>query len=213
LKGVVNVLLGWILGLGSATFTQWRRDRKKALATKRAIRRELRETAHRLLSLVYILSQRHGMFDRALLEWMQPQIERYEGPNPKDGMLTGVKGLLSNTDAQLAQFAKAIQGTVPPQFVPFEDVPYTKVAIANLHEQDPEFTVRALDVVSHLRMFNEARENGLHYSRLTFAPGLTAENHEKAMWNALQAEQTMTKRARIIIDKITELEAVSGKDA
>jgi hypothetical protein len=29
------------------------------------------------------------------------------------------------------------------------------------------------------------------------------------MWNALQAEQQMAKRARIIIDKITELEEIS----
>lgn len=213
LKGVANVVLGWTLGVVSAGFTQWRKDRKRARATKTAIARELRETAHRLLALIYKLEERHGGLNRNLLEWMRPQIERYEGPNPKGGLLAGVSGLLSRTDAELAQFAAHLQKTTPPQFVPREDAPYTTVAVAQLHEHDPEYAVRALDVLSHIRMLNESRENELYYSRLTFAPGLTTENHEKAMWNASQAEQQMARRARIIVDKITELEEMFPQDA
>jgi hypothetical protein len=87
LQDAGNVVLGAILGFAGATWSDWWKDRKKAQAMRIAIRRELRETAHRFLGMVYTLNQKHGGFNRELLEWMQPQIERYDGPNPRDGML------------------------------------------------------------------------------------------------------------------------------
>jgi hypothetical protein len=55
-------------------------------------------------------------------------------------------------------------------------------------------------------MLNDARENGLFHTRLTFTPGLTAANHERVRQGVDNAEIMMARRARIIIDKITALE-------
>ena len=87
LQDAGNVVLGAMLGFAGAAWSDWWKDRKKARAVKIAIQRELRVTADRFLGLVYMLNRRHGGFNRELLEWMKPQIERYEGPNPSDGML------------------------------------------------------------------------------------------------------------------------------
>ena len=206
LRDIGKIALGWILGLGSTSFTEWHRSRKRRRETKTAVSRELRETAYRFLVLVYTLEGRSGTFGRPLLEWIRPQIEQYAGPNPKDGLLSGVEKLLTETDQDLARFANHLQTTTPPQFVPRFDVPYVTGAVPQLHSCEPEYAVRVLDVLAHIQMFNEARENGLHYLRLTFVPGLSRENHEKAMWNVTEMETQMARRARIIVDKITELE-------
>ena len=203
---VINIVLGWALGLGSALLTQRWNERRRARAVKRAISRELRETAHRLLALVYRLEGRFGGLDRELLEWMHPQIQRYAGPNPKDGMLAGVTGLLHSSDAEILQVARQLQATTPPPFIPAEEARYTASVVGQLHDLDPEYAVRVIDVLSHLRMLNDAREDGLYYHRLTFTPGLTEENHETAIANVDRGQKQMAKRARIVIDKITALE-------
>ena len=36
-------------------------------------------------------------------------------------------------------------------------------------------------IIAHIRMLNDARENALFHLRLTFTPGLTQDNHTRAM--------------------------------
>ena len=140
---------------------------------KAAIRRELRETAHRFLGLVYMLERRHGGFNRELLEWLLSQTERYEGPNPREGMLTGLRGMLGQSDDQLYAMAAHFQATMPPQFVPVEEPAYTAGSVSAIHDLEPDYARRVLDILAHIRMLNDARENGLFHTRLTFTPGLS----------------------------------------
>ena len=206
IKDSSGVILGWALGLGSALLVDWRKDKKKVGSVKTAISRELREVAHRLLALVYKVEGRRGRLDRQLLEWMHPHVQRYAGPNPSEGILAGVKGLLTQSDAELAQLAAYLQANAPPRFWPREEPSYTTAAVAKAHELDPDYAVRVLDILSHIRMLNDARENGLYYTRLTFVPGITPGNHANAVQNADGADDQMAKRARIIVDKVTALE-------
>lgn len=209
IRDAAIVILGWALGLGSALLVDWRRDRRKISATKTAVSRELRELAYRLVCLVYMAESHRGRLNREVLEWLRPQVERYAGPHPKDGLLGGVSGLLKGSDAELAR-AAAHGASLSPQFYPSQEAPYSEAAAAQAHGFDPDYAVRVLDVLSHLRMYNETREQEVHYSRLTFAPGITPENYERAVRNAVQAEDQLSRRARIIVDKITKLEEVCG---
>jgi hypothetical protein len=206
LRDAGNVVLGAVIGFVGAALSESWKDRKKARAMKDAIRRELRETAHRFLGLVYTLSQRHGGFDREMLEWMKPQVERYQGPNPRDGMLAGVTGFLGQTDDQIAAFAEHMKARMAPQFVPHEEPAYTTASIGVIHDLEPDYAARVLDILAHIRMLNDARENGLFHTRLTFTPGLSEGNHDSARQGIDNAEIMMARRARIVIDKITALE-------
>ena len=206
IKDSSGVILGWALGLGSALLVDWRKDMKKVGSVKTAISRELREVAYRLLALAYKVEGRRGRIDRQLLEWMHPHVQRYAGPNPSEGILSGVEGLLTQSDEELAKLAAYMQANTPPQFWPREEPGYTAAAVAEAHQMDPDYAVRVLDILSHIRMLNDGRENGLYYTRLTFAAGITEENHAKAVQNADRADDQMAKRARIIVDKITALE-------
>lgn len=211
-KDAANVLLGWLLGVGSTWAAEKIRERKKGKAVKLAISLELREVALRLLSLVYTIQGRHGGLTKDLLQWMVPALERYSGPNPTDGILEGVRGLLQAEEEEFAKATAYLATTTPPQFYPREDPTYTMAAVSQLHDLDPDYTVRVLDVLAHIRMLNDSREHGLHYSRLTFTPGLTSENHAKATQNADTAEVMSAKRARLIVEKIMALETLPNRD-
>lgn len=204
-KDLAGVLIGWALGLGTAVFVESRKERKRIRGIKAAVALELQEIAHRLLLGVFKTESRCGTVNRELLEWMLPLVQRYAGPNPKEGVLAGVAGLLKRSDEELAALAAHEKATTPPQFWPREEAPYTSIAAAQAHDLEPEYAVRLLDVLSHIRMLEDLRENQMYYSRLTFAPGITDENHEKAVRNADAAEEQRGKRARIIITKISKL--------
>jgi hypothetical protein len=204
-----GVVLGWGLGLASTPVVEWRKKRKTVCSRKIAISREFREMALRLVFLIYAVERRQGRLNRELLEWMRPQIQRYGGvgPNPSKNFLAAVEGLLKRSDDELAQFAAYEKSNTPLHFFyPREEASYATEIVVQAHDFEPDYAERLLDILSHLRMLNEAREDGLYYHHLTFTPGMSAENHKAAIQNVSGAGEQIAFRARIIVDKITALE-------
>src|SRR6266851_114940 len=187
-KSMSSVTLGWALGIGSALIIERRKKRRKAKAIQIAVSMELREVAHRLLGIAYKIEARLGGVNRELLEWMLPQIQRYAGPNPRDSLLASVGGLLQATDADLAKLAAYEQAHTPPQFLPQQEASYATAVATEAHDFDPDYAVRLLDILSHIRMFNDTRESCLFYTRLTFTPGMTDENHRTLIQNVDAAD-------------------------
>jgi hypothetical protein len=142
-------------------------------------------------------------FDRKLLEWLHTQGKRYS--DPERGLMQGVAGFLKGTDDDLKKVATHLRETTGPQFVPLQTANYASAAVPQLHEHDQNFAVAVLDILTHLEMFNEYREHWVHYFHLTFNPDLGV-SYAKAVDNVDKAEVNMSHRARIIIDKITNLE-------
>lgn len=147
-----------------------------------------------------------GTINREFLEWVYPHVQRYSGPNPKDGILTGISGLLSCSDEELKALSAHERETSSSVYWPFIGATYSAIAINQAHDFEPEYTVRVFDILSHLRMFNDIRENGLAYNRMTFEPGLSEENLRRIVKNADDSDLNLQKRAQIVIEKITELE-------
>jgi hypothetical protein len=201
-KDTAQIVFGWALGLGSAVAVDRWKKRRQSEAAKNGISLEFRELALRLVLVVYKLEARKGQVDRKLLEWMQPYIERYAGPNPTERILASVAGLLKASDAQLAQFAEHLKATTPRFFFPKEESSYATAIVSQVHDFDPDYAVRVLDILSHLRMFNEAREDRMYYHHLTFAGGLTPENHDRALANIDAADDLVSLQARAIVEKI-----------
>jgi hypothetical protein len=89
-KDFGGVILGWVLGLGTGLIVDKVKGKEKREVVQRGILTELREVAHRLLFVVFLTKRRHGKMDRNLLEWMQTQIEKYEGPRVAQTSLVDV---------------------------------------------------------------------------------------------------------------------------
>lgn len=210
LKALMNygaVILGWALGFMSALLSDKLKARSRRKAVTGAISTELREIAFRLVSVAWLIQRRRGAFDRELIRWVLQHAEQYGGPNPKGGVVEGMQGLLSRTDAELAALAAHERATAAPGlFQPGIEALYSATAMSGADDLDPSYSLMVLDILSHIRMFNDVRENGLFYQRLTFDSRLGGDNHKKVVQNADLTEDQLAKRARIIVDKIIALE-------
>jgi len=205
-----GVVLGWLLGLGTAIIADWWRGRRKAAAAKTAILGEFNELSYRLVGVVFRVESRCGRLDRDLLQWLQSATQRYRGPNRVDLLPAGFAEMLKATDSDLGQLNEFAKDQLKASFFPAEQAPYATAAIAQAHEFDADFAVRVMDVLSHLRMYNEVRESGIQYTHMTFEPGLEQENHALIVENADNADNQLSKRARAIVDKIAALEVEFG---
>lgn len=105
IKNLSGITLGWILGFASSLIRDWLKKKRKRADTRRAIATELHELAYRLLGVVYLTESAFGNFDRKLLEWMFPLVQKYEGPSPKENIFVGISDLLKKSDTEVAQFA------------------------------------------------------------------------------------------------------------
>lgn len=202
------MIVGWALGFSSGWLIEWNRERKNCRAIKRVIRTELIDVGYRLVGVVYFVYERKGtLFNRKVLEWMLAWAELYAGPNPKEGLLAGVKELLSRSDAELKQEAarQAGQPSEPSLFVPRVEASYSSAVVAHVQDFDPDYAQRVLDVLAHIRIFNDIRENCLFYQKLTFTPNLSDDNHRVAVLDAEMSLEELAKRAHIIVDKIRAL--------
>lgn len=209
-KNLAGVVVGWFLGFASAISSDWWKKRNRVRTIKRAVSRELRELAHRCVFYVFAVARKRGTIDRDLLKWMKEQLSCYTGPNPIPATAEGLEKMLkmdaSELDAALPLANEMFKAAARRSFIPREEASYATVAASQVHDFAPDYAVRLLDILSHLRMYNEARENQTYYFRLTFDASLSEESHANAIQNVDGAEDAMALRARIIVDKITELE-------
>lgn len=198
----VGVVLGWALGLASAGILGWRKTKKRDSAARAAILMEFDELAYRMAGVVLKVESQAGRLDRPLLEWLETATDRYSGPNRVDLIPSNLAQMLKTPDADLKRLNAVLKAKPKSAFYPAEQAPYATATVAQAHEFEPEFALAVMDVLSHLRMYNEVRENGLHYTFMTFEPGLDLANHVRISQNAESADLELSKRARAIVDKI-----------
>jgi len=86
------------------------------------------------------------------------------------------------------------------------EAPYTTFALSEAGGFEQDYSGRLLDILAHLRIFRDVHEHYVYYQHLTFEPGVSGENHERAVGTARESSQRLSQRARILIDKIIALE-------
>ena len=179
-----------------------------ATAIQEALLDEMREVRHRMGIVVYVVETRLGRLDRALLEWLLPLMKANQGPNRMEDAIRAVEGLLSRSDEDLAIAARRGMRqpgrglTMPPVGLPlFESMRDRLPSLAR------GFRQRILDLVEHVRMFNKGCSDADAFTQLTFQPGITSENHAKAIRNAEDLYGQLAFRARVIAERVGELEA------
>lgn len=134
-------------------------------------------------------------------------MEKYEGLHAKNPMITAVSVLLKLNDAELAHQVKQLKADAPPnQSVGRIDADYTRATVIQVHDFEPDYAVRVLDILTHLRFFNDARDNAIFYERLTFTPNLSKESYDNAIQNVGFSRTNMVAQSRGIVGMITRLE-------
>jgi hypothetical protein len=197
-----SVVLGWVLGIGSAALSTWWSNRNKLRATKDSIFIELEEVAQRLMYSVYYIESKRGKFDRELLTWFQAQLDAYKGVNKVGRLPEAISGLLTLNDADLAQITARQTATSGDTSSPRESAPYSEAAMAQSEAFDPKFAAQLMDILANLRILEDCREASLYYLRLTFDGTVTPDNHQRAQANLNASDAKLSQVARRTVDKI-----------
>ena len=206
LETVLFLVLGWLFGLLSPTIVDAIKRRREIKEVKAALIVELQELQYTLIGMVFLIADHTGKYDRKLLEWMRPIVERYEGIHYTDSILKMVKESLTLSDEQLAMLAEKTKGdsskglSLKKHFAPLLDS-----KIAQLGSFDQPFQNILLEVRSYLNMINEHIEHYNFYFYKTFDSSLTLEIRANISDNMQGSYNVISEQACIVVDLIERL--------
>ena len=75
-------MLGWLLGVLSPVITHGIMASRKTDEFRRGLRAELEEFAARVIPIVHLMANHHGVLDKDLFEWLYQHEKRYRGAHP-----------------------------------------------------------------------------------------------------------------------------------
>jgi hypothetical protein len=202
---LVCIIFGSVLTLLLTVLPQWWSSRQKLRAVKTAVFMELEEVARRLAFCVFRVESRRGRFDREALTWLRSQLAVYRGLGQRTLLPEVVVKLLALPDSDLDGMAAQYAATTGDTSFVREEAPYSASAVPLANEFEAQFAARLMDILAHLRMFEDCRQNGAYFLRLTFDGTISVENHRRAQVNLNAFDAKLSQLARTTAEKIVAL--------
>lgn len=207
-NAILILLLGWLLGTLNPSIIRRIENGDRRKKIRSALKIELKELCHVMAAVVYIIALRFGNYDRALVEWLIPILENYEGENPSENTLHLLKKQQELDDIEFAKFvALGKANTEAGLSVKKYNLPYLELKVGELSLFSEQFQRLVLNVLADLHSFNATVEEAKSYLKLTFEP-ISEENRAIASENLKTSYQNIEERARIIIERIKKLEKI-----
>jgi len=203
---VLFLLLGWLLGLLSPLITDAIKHRRERRETEAAIRVELKEVQFRLVGTIWLLATRTERFNRSLIDWMRPIVERYKGLNPTDGVVQTFKSTEGLTDEQLAGLARKLDPG--PQFrlsLKKYSTPMIDSKISMLNGFGSEYQNLVLELKAVLNLLNEEVDQFRFYFNQTFISSLSEKNRVAIAANIETSYATVFNGAQRAVDLIERI--------
>lgn len=207
LEKIAFVFLGWLLATLSPIIADAIRRQCEVKETKKALLAELRELRYRLAIVTLRIEQDLGRVDRSLLEFMKPVIAGYSGSMPSESIVNFVDTMLVATDDQIAALndhtRKPANSGAHLKSYP---APFLENRLKVVSWLPTRVQAMMLEIHTQLHVFDSERENTEYYFRLAFDSGLTEENRTVVGINMNEGYKNVSKVAKVIIQRIGELE-------
>jgi len=208
------VFLGWVLGMVSIWITEGVKNWKNRVETDRAIQTELNELRLKLLCSIYLLRMRLGTFDRNLLNWMVPLIERYQGSHVPDPIVARLQDLAALDDARIqdavtvhAQSTSQQGLTLKKYTVPYLEAKMSQLGTFSEPKQSALFSIKA-----HMDLLNQEIEAARRYADKTFDSTITTDNHAKILNNVMTRYQYAAEGAETVVHLINKLDQIRNRE-
>ncbi|MEW5875698.1 MAG: hypothetical protein AB1752_11035 [Candidatus Zixiibacteriota bacterium] len=210
--GLVTLLIGWGLGIAShivveAISRRHRVDRFRATSSE-----ELRTIAIRYVWLVWKLESRIGGPDSDLARWLSGKLVELEGASLSQATRELAEKLKSYSEEQmtLLRDVELVRATGDALGIKPFGLPYLSSQIQLIPELPLALQLSFLEVLSlHERINHEIAVAESFFLR-TFDSSLTPENHGIIKDNLISSYQSLSKRARQLVDEITNARALLG---
>lgn len=203
---ILFLLLGWAFGLLGPAIVDAIKRQREVIQVRNALLGELHEVKYRLALSAYYTEKRFGAVDRPYLQWLRCIVLEYKGDKPKDSILALVDGQLGMTDDQIALIAKreladSESGLTLKKYL----VPLLDSRIPSLWFFESRFQQLLLEVRAELNLLNEEVDQARYYFGLTFTK-LEGDNPARVHGNLTESYRQIAKRAKLAVDKISNLE-------
>lgn len=209
---VAYVLLGWLLGILSPIAIRHgeRHRRKKEVAS--GLRAEFAELRVRVAMTSYLITLRHGNFDRAFLEWLTPFFDGYQGSWPATKILQTIQDMIGYTDEQLAAVAALGRAEENGSLsLKRNRLPYLEANLGSLDLFSERAKLLAVEIAAQSEIINEEVERVRFFYALTFDSSLSTENHEQVRQSVIEASLGVESLGRNLLGKLSEIDKVLEK--
>jgi len=198
MAGIIEVCVGWILGIGSSyVFRIYDRNEKKNNFIN-GIQAELLELLPRIVSNVYVGKRETGKLNHDVLKWIDSKgIPEY----------TFVKHLLSYPAEEFSQALAIMRSEKAGQrpILKMFNVDYIERNIDMLPLMDEKIQLVTITITNRLKLVNQEIENYRFYFEKTFDPESCKTNLEIINTNIEGSLNVISRELTKIADKITEL--------
>jgi hypothetical protein len=198
------ILLGSLLGILSPGLIDWIRRAHARKPIRKAIEAELDEMRYTLASLAYRHHSHLGSLDHDFLRWQEFIEAAYQGSDKDSSTLAALRQIINQTPDQLrsAQEARSSEGNslTLKQYA----LPFLTSQLAVLHDHEPEFQRRVLQVHAQLELLNADVPYLMRQHELTFG-NLSTGNYAVVQKNIKDGYRTIANRAKLLADRITQI--------
>jgi hypothetical protein len=208
---VLFVFLGWLLATLSPLIADAIRRRREVRESREALLAELAELKYRMALVVYLVEQQHGSVDRKLLEWLQPIIIGYKGAMPSSAIAKQIENELALTDEQVHALHAATRKPESALSLKSYPAPFLENRLKTISWFPIGIQALILEIHTQLGILEEERKNSEYFFRMSFDEKLSEVNRDRIEQNLGSTYKNASKAAKIIANRISELEKSWGK--
>lgn len=203
---ILYLLLGWLLGLLSPHISERIKRHYQKNDLRCGIVSELKEIKVRLVSTVYLLTKKIGVYDKQFIDWVKKNLEGYEGSYPTKKILSNLENLSSHANnKQLAEiqllYCDEEGGLSLKKFY----LPFLESKIELFPIFTDKFRSLIFEIRSQIQVINEEIDNAQFYFRKTFDSAMSAENHKIVRQNLKSCYENIERQVKLTVGKINDL--------
>ena len=152
---------------------------------------------------------RSGTFDRLLLHWLKPIVDKYTGPHSLDltPVLTALQILNDFNDTQLREYVRIHSTPMTPLSLKKYSVPYIESKMDHLALFNEKTQGILLAIKAHVELVNQEVDASRFYFEKTFDSSLDSNNRTIVTTNYHQRCVFAADAARYTVDLINKLES------
>lgn len=202
------VLMGWLLALLTSPIVDAIRRRRELKQARLGVISELAELKYRMAIVTYYIEGKYGDRSHDFLRWVKPFIAGYTGPMPAENVVKAIDAQLALTPEKLRAYVESQTDSGRGLSLKKYPVPFFASKLDSVAWLPENVRRLILEINTQLDILDAEAENTQYYFRLTFNEGLTGGNRDRVQGNLEEGYRNYARIAKIIIERISQLEAV-----
>jgi hypothetical protein len=195
------LILGWLLGLLSPAIIEAIKNGHRRNKLKKGINAELLDRKGIMTALTWTINKHTGNLTNEFLDWFEKNGEISVATALTPALLTQLRAIPENNRYRLCYPNGNEGGGLG---IIEYDLPLLNSHLHELIILDIETQGRLLGILKNLNMFNQLVLRLRSKLEMTFDSSITDTNHDRINHDLNEGYKTLAKRARTIVDLISE---------